>query len=64
MIDITTAAAIGIATILTSGGISWGATKQVQNGLKERIKMLETDNKQHSDRLARIETKIDALLER
>ena len=63
MIDLTTAAFIAGATGLISIGGAWGATKTAMNGTKERVKVLEVENKDTADRLARIETKIDILVD-
>lgn len=44
-------------------GGAYGAVKTALNGTKERVKELEIDSKDSRDRLARIETKIDFLIE-
>jgi hypothetical protein len=42
MEPITTSALIAIATALTAGAASWGATKQALNGTRERVERIET----------------------
>lgn len=60
------------AGLLTIGG-AYGGTKAALNGTRERVKALATDFEKHanaddivqrdiSDRMARMETKIDLLL--
>ena len=61
--DLTTAAMIAAGTGLVTIGGAWGAAKQAMNGTKERVRALEHDNKKNNDRLARIETKIDILID-
>jgi len=53
--------ALGGATVV---GGAYGAVKTALNGTKERVKELEKDSKDAHDRLARIETKLDFLVER
>ena len=63
MIDLTIAVMIAAGTGLVSVGGAYGAVKTAMNGTKERVKVLEVENKDTADRLARIETKIDILVE-
>lgn len=60
--------------LLAIGG-AWGGAKVALNGTRERVKLVENDLNEHKttsskqhidsvDRLARIETKVDALLEK
>lgn len=49
--------------LLATGG-AWGAVKVTLNGTKDRVKKLEESQTDNIDRLARIETKIDRLMER
>lgn len=62
------------APVLAIGG-AWQGAKVALNGTRQRVKKLETDLESHKivssnnhieavDRLARIETKIDAIVER
>ena len=62
MIDVTIAVMMVAGTGLISIGGAYGAVKQAMNGTKERVKVLEIENKDTADRLARIETKIDILV--
>ncbi len=43
---------------------AWGGAKVAINGMKTKIKDLEETKDDHSDRLARIETKIDYIVEK
>lgn len=72
MID---AALLSISTALITGGVAYGTVKQALNGTRERVKNIEENQRIHekldderfrdaADRLARIETKIDILLEK
>lgn len=47
-----------------AGGAAWGGSKSALNGTKKRVEHLESDNKDVRDRLARMEGKLDSLLER
>lgn len=53
-----------IATITFAAGSAWGAVKVGMNGTKARLDKLEEEHDGIVDRLARVETKIDMLLER
>lgn len=55
---------IGLGTIATvfTGGAAWGAVKVTLNGTKARVEKLEAHSIETTDRLARIETKVDQLL--
>ena len=55
---------MGGMTVLVSGGAAWGAAKQALNGTRERVQKLEGKVDQHSDTLARVETKVDILIDR
>lgn len=70
MEPITTSALIAIATALTAGAASWGATKQALNGTRERVERIETkldthvlDTRIHREeaiqRLTTLETKVN-----
>lgn len=48
---------------LVAGGVAYGGAKAALNGTRLRVKELEASDKDKADRLARIETKIDILLE-
>ncbi len=52
--------AVGGALII---GGAYGATKQALNGTKDRVKKLEEKSEDSQDRLARIETKLDFLVD-
>lgn len=52
-----------IATGLVAGGMAFGGVKVALNGTRERVKCLEDQTAGQADRLARIETKIDLLIE-
>lgn len=49
--------------LLAIGG-AWGGAKVALNGTRERVKKLEGIQHVHVDRLARIETKIDYIVEK
>jgi hypothetical protein len=51
-------------TAIFTGGVAWGAVKVTLNGTKARVQRLEEQSADYADRLARIETKIDVLLDR
>ena len=53
MIDMTLAVMIAGGTGLLSIGGAYGAVKQAMNGTKDRVKVLEIENKDTADRLAR-----------
>jgi hypothetical protein len=65
---ITIASVVG-PTALVTAGAAWGAAKQALNGTRERVTKLEdatvaqqAHNEQMGERTARIETKIDMLI--
>ena len=62
--DLTTIAAIVGPTSLVAMGAAYGGVKVALNGTKDRVLKLELAKDDHTDRLARIETKIDVLLEK
>ena len=62
--DIPTALMIAGSGALATGGVAWGSVRQALNGTRERVKRIESEHDDHKDRLARIETKIDILLEK
>lgn len=51
-------------TALVTAGAVWGGFKGTLNGTKERVAKLEQKADDHTDRLARIETKLDTLIKR
>lgn len=55
---------IAIASPAIAAGSAWGGAKVALNGTRLRVKELEQADKDKTDRLARIETKIDLLLEK
>jgi len=61
-VDIATIIQLGVPLLAVGG--AWGTTKAVQNGLKSRVKELEVTKEDVVDRLARIETKLDILMEK
>lgn len=64
-----------IMTALFVGGVSWGATKSALNGTRQRVQEIhktvqahikdetESDRKLH-ERITRVETKVDILIDR
>lgn len=50
--------------MLFAGGAAWGGSKVALNGTRERVRKLEQSDDEYRDRLARIETKLDILLEK
>ena len=71
-IELTTAALIAIGTTALGGGVAWGTRGAQVKNVKEDVVEIKADFKEHEaedrvihteivDRLARIETKIDAL---
>jgi hypothetical protein len=73
--EISTALLIAGTSAFLTGGVAWGTVKQALNGTRERVKNIEQNQYDHekldeqrfgsaADRLARIETKIDILLEK
>ena len=61
--DVTTILTVAGPTTIFVAGAAWGGAKVALNGTRNRVKMLEEESKTTTDRLARIETKIDILLE-
>ena len=55
---------IAAVTAIFTGGVSLGGVRYFINGTKIRLTKLETQEHSMADRLARVETKIDILLER
>ena len=49
--------------LLAIGG-AWGAAKVALNGTRDKVYDLEKKQDDHADRLARIETKIDYIVEK
>lgn len=68
MIELSNPIVWSLITAIAAGGASWGASKQSLNGTRERVKKVEAEFTSHkaetTDRLARVETKIDILLQR
>lgn len=62
--EIETALMIAGTSALVTGGVAWGTVKTALNGTRERVKNIEIEHWDQRDRLARIETKIDILLEK
>lgn len=62
MIELTTAAAIGIGSALIGGGTAWGVTRKTVANLEGDVQRLESEHITIIDRLARIETKLDMAL--
>jgi hypothetical protein len=52
-----------VGTGVFAGGLALGGAKVAMNGTKDRVLTLEGEAKHTTDRLARIETKIDTILE-
>ena len=61
MIEIPALWAIG-ATVFT-GGVAFGGVKVALNGTKQRVEKIEANQDRNNDRLARIETKVDLLVD-
>ena len=55
---------IKIATPLLAIGGAWGGAKVALNGTRQRVQKLEATTDLHVDRLARIETKVDIIVEK
>lgn len=51
-----------IGTAVFTGGAAAGGVKVALNGTKERVKKLETKHDDQAERLARIEGKLDFLV--
>jgi hypothetical protein len=62
--DIAAIISIAGPTALVTLGAAWGGVKVTLNGTKARVEKLETHSEDTTDRLARIETKIDLLMEK
>lgn len=62
--DVLSIASVAGPTALVTAGAAWASVKVKLNGTAERVKQLEAAHVAHTDRLARIETKIDLLLEK
>jgi len=56
--------ALKLAIPLLAIGGAWGGAKVALNGTRKKVEALEQTSDDHVDRLARIETKIDILLEK
>ena len=67
--------ATSILTALFVSGAAWGATKTALNGTKQHVKDIHAELRQHireehnadmetHERIARVETKIDVLVDR
>lgn len=52
------------APLFVAAGVAWGVVKATMNGTKQRLSRLENFEHRVDDRLARIETKIDFLMEK
>lgn len=64
-----------IATAIFVGGVAWGATKSALNGTKLRVQQVHDELREHMrdeanadvethERIARVETKVDILLDK
>jgi hypothetical protein len=53
-----------IGTAVFTGGVAWGSVKHSMNGQKERLTHVERTSADNSQRLVRVETKIDILVDR
>ena len=53
-----------IGTAVFTGGVAFGSIKYALNGQKERLEKVEHTSADNTQRLARVETKIDILVER
>lgn len=66
--DFYTIISIAGPTALVTGGVAYGSAKQALNGTRDRVKKLEQSHEELKtdtiDRLARIETKVDSLIDR
>lgn len=61
--DAPTIEMIAMASPFIAVGAAWGSAKAAMNGTKSRVTKLEEEADNHADRLARIETKIDFIVE-
>jgi hypothetical protein len=57
-------AVIAIGITVFSAGAAWGGAKYALNGTRKRVENMEAQHIQVTDRLARIETKLDILMEK
>lgn len=64
VIELTTAAAIGVGSALLGAGSAWGANRKAIKDLEGDVEELRTNERNVIDRLARIETKLDLALQR
>lgn len=62
--DVMNLLSVAGPTALVTAGVVWGGFKVTLNGTKERVAKLEAKADDHTDRLARIETKLDTLIKR
>ena len=62
MIELPAMWAIG--TALFTGGVAFGGVKFALNGQKERLEKVEHTSADNTQRLTRVETKIDILIDR
>lgn len=53
-----------IGTAIFTGGVAWGSVKHSMNGTKERLEKVEGTSADNTQRLTRVETKIDILIDR
>ena len=53
-----------VGTAIFTGGIAWGSVKHAINGTKERLGKVEDTSSDNTQRLTRVETKIDILIDR
>ncbi len=53
-----------LGTALFTGGVAWGSVKHSMNGQKERLEKVEVASADNTNRLVRVETKIDVLIDR
>ncbi len=62
MIELPALWAIG--TVIFTGGAAFGSVKYALNGQKERLEKVEQASSDNTQRLTRVETKIDILIDR
>jgi hypothetical protein len=53
-----------IGTAVFTGGVAWGSVRHSMNGQKVRLEKVEVTSADNSQRLVRVETKIDILVDR
>ena len=53
-----------IGTAIFTGGMAWGSVKHSMNGQRERLSKVEATSYDNTQRLTRVETKIDILIDR